>query len=86
MVKLHSCRIFKEILEGRRECQQIIRDPSFSHLREGVIYQPSIQTSNKSTCVKAYVDCILSYLNLTVCNIRFCTLISKVEVSTSIWD
>lgn len=50
VVKLHSCRIFKEVLEGGGECQEIIRDPSFSHLREGVVHQPSIQTSNKSTC------------------------------------
>lgn len=55
MVELHSCGIFKEVLKGGRECQQIIRDPSLSHLREGVIHQPSIQTGNKSTCVEAYV-------------------------------
>lgn len=54
VVELHSGGIFKEVLKSGRECQQIIRDPSFSHLREGVIHQPSIQTSNKSTCVKAY--------------------------------
>lgn len=61
MVKLHSCRIFKEVLHSRRESQQIIRNPSFSHLREGVIHQPSIQTGNKSTCVKAFVKLLLKF-------------------------
>lgn len=56
MVKLHSCGVFKEIFEGRRESQQIIWDPSLSHLREGIIYQASIQTSNKSTCVRGCVE------------------------------
>lgn len=55
VIKLHSRGIFKYVFEGGRECQQIIRDPSISHLREGVIHQPSIQTSNKSACVKAFV-------------------------------
>lgn len=63
VVELHSCGIFKEILEGGRERQQVIRYPSFSHLREGVIYQPSIQASNKSTCVKAYIGYIFIDLN-----------------------
>lgn len=48
VVKLYCCGIFKEVLESGRESQQIIWDPSISHLREGVIHQPSIQTSNKS--------------------------------------
>lgn len=54
MIKLHSGGIFEEILEGRREGQQIIRNPSICHLREGVINKPSIQTSDKGTCVKVH--------------------------------
>lgn len=53
MVKLHSRGIFKDILEGWGESQQIVRDPPLSHFREGVVHQTSIQTSNKSTYLKA---------------------------------
>lgn len=42
VVKLHSCWIFKNVFKGWREGEQIVRDPAFSHLWEGVINQPSI--------------------------------------------
>lgn len=56
MIELHGCGIFKEIFEGGREGQQIIWDPLIAHLREGVIHQPGVQPSNKSTCVKVQIE------------------------------
>lgn len=68
MVKLNSCGIFKEVFEARREGKKIIRNPSVSHLGEGVIHQPSIQTSNKRSCEKAFAQSLQIYLHEhTVC-------------------
>lgn len=50
VVKLHGGGVFKEVLEGGREGQQIVRNPFVCHLGEGVIHQPSVQPSNKCTC------------------------------------
>lgn len=48
VIKLHRGGILKNILQERREGKEILWDPRFSHLGEGVINKASIQPCHKS--------------------------------------
>ena len=50
VVKLNCSRILKDVFDAGGECQQVIRDPTLSHLWEGVVHKTSIQASNKGPC------------------------------------
>lgn len=50
VIKLYSCRILKDISQHRGEGKEIIWDPSFPHLREGIVHKTSIQPCYKGTC------------------------------------
>lgn len=50
VIKLHGCRILKDISQHGGEGQEIIRDPALPHFGEGIVHKASIQPCHKGTC------------------------------------